>query len=59
MTSIVVTHDLICAEIIADRAIFLREANIAFEGNIEKLINSNDPFLKNFFSHEVISQENK
>jgi phospholipid/cholesterol/gamma-HCH transport system ATP-binding protein len=54
MTSIVVTHDLICAEIIADRAIFLKDAHVAFEGNIDELIKSNDPFLKNFFSHEII-----
>ncbi|MCX6170041.1 MAG: ATP-binding cassette domain-containing protein [Ignavibacteriales bacterium] len=54
MTSIVVTHDLICAEIIADRAIFLKEAHVAYEGNIDELIKSNDPFLKNFFSHEII-----
>jgi phospholipid/cholesterol/gamma-HCH transport system ATP-binding protein len=54
MTSIVVTHDLICAEIIADRAIFLRDAHVAFEGNIDELTKSNDPFLKNFFSHEIL-----
>ena len=50
MTSIVVTHDLICA----DRAIFLRDSKIAFEGKIKELTSSNDPFLKNFFSHELI-----
>jgi phospholipid/cholesterol/gamma-HCH transport system ATP-binding protein len=54
MTSIVVTHDLICAEIIADRAIFLKDAKIAYEGSIKELTNSNDPFLKNFFSHDLI-----
>ncbi len=54
MTSIVVTHDLICAEIIADRAIFLRDAVVAFEGDIKELTKSDDPFLKNFFSHEII-----
>jgi phospholipid/cholesterol/gamma-HCH transport system ATP-binding protein len=54
MTSIVVTHDLICAEIIADRAIFLKDAHVAYEGNIDELIKSKDPFLKNFFSHEII-----
>ena len=54
MTSIVVTHDLICAEIIADRAIFLKDAKIAYEGSIKELTESNDPFLKNFFSHELI-----
>lgn len=54
MTSIVVTHDLICAEIIADRAIFLRDSKIAFEGEIKELTSSNDPFLRNFFSREII-----
>ncbi|MDP3582272.1 MAG: ABC transporter ATP-binding protein [Ignavibacteria bacterium] len=56
MTSIVVTHDLICAEIIADRAIFLREAKIAYEGTITELTNSADPFLRNFFSHELVKE---
>ncbi|MFA3784027.1 ABC transporter ATP-binding protein [Melioribacteraceae bacterium 4301-Me] len=53
MTSIVVTHDLICAEIIADRAIFLKDSILAYEGKINELINSDDPFLKNFFSHRI------
>lgn len=56
MTSIVVTHDLICAEIIADRAIFLRDAKIAYEGTITELTNSADPFLRNFFSHELVKE---
>ncbi len=54
MTSIIVTHDLICAEIIADRAIFLKDAKIAYEGKISDLTKSDDPFLKNFFSNEII-----
>jgi phospholipid/cholesterol/gamma-HCH transport system ATP-binding protein len=54
MTSIVVTHDLICAEIIADRAIFLRDAKIFKEGRIEELTASDDPFLRNFFSSEIV-----
>lgn len=57
MTSIVVTHDLICAEIIADRAIFLREGKIAFEGVIDELTGSEDPFLKNFFSTKLIKDQ--
>lgn len=56
MTSIVVTHDLICAEIIADRAIFLRDAKIAYQGNLTELTNSADPFLRNFFSHELVKE---
>lgn len=56
MTSIVVTHDLICAQIIADRAIFLRDGKVAFEGTIDKLTSSEDNFLRNFFSHEIIHE---
>ncbi|MCU7492014.1 MAG: ABC transporter ATP-binding protein [Ignavibacteria bacterium] len=54
MTSIAVTHDLICANIIADRAIFLKDAVIAYEGTISELTSSQDKFLQNFFSTEVI-----
>jgi len=56
MTSIVVTHDLICAQIIADRAIFLRDGKVAFEGTIDNLTGSEDKFLRNFFSHEIIHE---
>lgn len=54
MTSIIVTHDLICAKIIADRAIFLRNGKIAFQGSIDDLTSSNDQFLQNFFSLEAL-----
>lgn len=54
MTSIVVTHDLLCAKIIADRAIVLNEGKIVKEGSINDLVNSNEPLLKNFFSDEII-----
>jgi phospholipid/cholesterol/gamma-HCH transport system ATP-binding protein len=56
MTSIAVTHDLMCAEIIADRAIFLKDAKIAYEGKLEELTSSSDPFLRNFFSHELVKE---
>ncbi len=56
MTSIVVTHDLICANIIADRAIFLRDSKISYEGSIEELVKSEDKFLRNFFSTEIIKE---
>lgn len=59
MTSIVVTHDLLCAEIIADRAIMLNEGGVKFEGTISELTSSKDPFLRNFFSHEIIEEQNR
>ena len=54
MTSIVVTHDLLCAKIIADRAIVLDHGKVVKEGSINDLITSNEPLLKNFFSDEII-----
>ena len=54
MTSIIVTHDLLCAKIIADRAIVLEEGKIIHSGSIDELVSSSDPFLRNFFSDEVI-----
>ena len=59
MTSIVVTHDLLCAEIIADRAIVLNEGVVQHEGTITELTTSRDPFLRNFFSHEIIEEQNR
>ncbi len=59
MTSIVVTHDLLCAEIIADRAIMLNEGVVQHEGTITELTTSRDPFLRNFFSHEIINEQNR
>lgn len=52
MTSIVVTHDLICAGIIADRAIVLKDGKIEYQGKLQELTNSSDPFLKDFFSFD-------
>lgn len=59
MTSIVVTHDLLCAEIIADRAIVLNEGIVQYEGTINELTLSRDPFLRNFFSHDIIEDQNR
>jgi len=56
MTSVVVTHDLLCAEIIADRAIMLNEGKIIFEGSLEKMTSSNDEFLIKFFKHEILNK---
>ncbi|GIK61524.1 MAG: ATP-binding cassette domain-containing protein [Ignavibacteriota bacterium] len=53
MTSIVVTHDLLCAKIIADRAIVLDSGKIVKEGSISELVNSEEPLLKNFFSDKI------
>lgn len=54
MTSIAVTHDLICAQIIADSVIVLNDGIILFEGDLATLTSMDDPFLKNFFSPEYL-----
>jgi phospholipid/cholesterol/gamma-HCH transport system ATP-binding protein len=54
MTSIAVTHDLVCAQIIADRAIVLNDGLILYEGDLKTLTNIDDPFMKNFFSPEYL-----
>lgn len=59
MTSIIVTHDLLCAEIIADRAIVLNEGIVQHSGTITELTTSSDPFLRNFFSHEIVEDQNR
>ncbi|QQS35161.1 MAG: ATP-binding cassette domain-containing protein [Ignavibacteriales bacterium] len=56
MTSIIVTHDLLAASIIADKAIVLDEGKVKFKGTINDLVASQDPFLKNFFSNEIIEE---
>lgn len=56
MTSIIVTHDLMCAKIISDNAIVLNDGKIIAEGNLSSIENSNDPFLKNFFSYEYFEE---
>lgn len=57
-TSIVVTHDLICAQIIASHAVVLKDGKIRYEGDLDKLTSTDDPFLKDFFSNEIIDVKN-
>lgn len=54
MTSVIVTHDLNCAQIISDRNIFLKDGKIAYQGTITELTNSKDKFLVNFFSTNIV-----
>lgn len=53
ITSVTITHDMICAKIIADRSIFLKDGKIIYEGELNSLFNSKDEFLHNFFSFDV------
>ncbi len=55
-TSIVVTHDILCAKIVSERAVVLKEGKLKYEGSLEHLFNNDDKFLRNFFSDEIIEE---
>ncbi|MFL5764089.1 MAG: ABC transporter ATP-binding protein [Bacteroidia bacterium] len=47
-SSIIITHDLACARLVADRIIMLREGEIFLEGTFEDLEKSDDPWVRSF-----------
>ncbi len=49
ITSVAITHDLLCAEIIADRTHFLSEGKIVQSGSLDDLRHADHPGLRNFF----------
>ncbi len=49
ITSMAITHDLLCAEIVADAAHFLREGEIVTSGSMDELRQSDHPALRDFF----------
>jgi phospholipid/cholesterol/gamma-HCH transport system ATP-binding protein len=56
VTSIVVTHDMISTDHIADRVALLREGRIHFNGTLNQLHSSSDPVITDFIqgrSHEI------
>ena len=59
VTSIIVTHDLLCAQIISDRAVVLKDGKIIYDGGLDYLTTSDDKFLKDFFTNENIYAKNR
>lgn len=49
VSSIVVTHDMICAKIVANSIVVLKEGTYTERGTYEQLENSNDNFVRSFF----------
>jgi phospholipid/cholesterol/gamma-HCH transport system ATP-binding protein len=47
--SIIITHDIACAKIVADRILILHEVKCAVEGTFENLSNSNETWIKSYF----------
>ena len=50
LTSVVVTHDLQCLATMSDRIILLKDGRIHFEGELEALYSSPDPFVQAFIT---------
>ncbi|CAN5695328.1 ABC transporter ATP-binding protein [soil metagenome] len=48
-SSIIITHDIECARMTADRLIMLKDGEVYSEGTIGEFDNSTDPLLKSFF----------
>jgi phospholipid/cholesterol/gamma-HCH transport system ATP-binding protein len=48
ITSIAITHDLLCAEIIADQVFFMHEGRFVAHGTLEELRRSEVPAVRNF-----------
>ncbi len=47
--SIIITHDIACAKIVADRILILHEGKCATEGTFEELVNSKESWIKSYF----------
>jgi len=48
-TSIIITHDMECAEITADRVVVLNEGEFVAEGTLDDIKESKDEFVRSFF----------
>ncbi len=51
-TSIAVTHDMVCARIVADKATILHDGMLEQQGTIESLEGSQDEIVRGFFASE-------
>lgn len=49
-TSVIVTHDLACAKIIADRVVIMNRGTCMAMGSFDELGNSTDEFIRSFFN---------
>lgn len=50
MTAVVVTHDLGALKIVADRALFLQNGGLVFDGDLNELFSSSEPAVVEFLS---------
>jgi phospholipid/cholesterol/gamma-HCH transport system ATP-binding protein len=48
-TSVIITHDLACAKITADRIVIMHDGEYIAEGTYKELESSEDEFVRAFF----------
>ena len=48
-SSVIITHDIPCARITADRILIMSKGEYIAEGSCDELENSEDPFIRSFF----------
>lgn len=51
ISSILITHDMACAKMTADRIVMIKEGKIVAEGTYEELEKSDDEWIRSFFDH--------
>ncbi|MGC4038645.1 MAG: ATP-binding cassette domain-containing protein [Chitinophagaceae bacterium] len=49
-TSLIITHDLLCAAITADRVLIMNEGKYIADGTYGEIEHSGDPFIQSFFN---------
>jgi phospholipid/cholesterol/gamma-HCH transport system ATP-binding protein len=50
ISSLIITHDISCTKMIADRIIILKDGTMVAEGTYEEMIKSEDEWVQSFFS---------
>jgi phospholipid/cholesterol/gamma-HCH transport system ATP-binding protein len=50
ISSLIITHDITCAKMVADRVVMLKEGVIIAEGSYDEMENNNDEWIRSFFS---------
>ena len=50
ISSLIITHDIACAKMVADRVVMLKEGVIIAEGSYDEMENNSDEWIKSFFS---------
>jgi phospholipid/cholesterol/gamma-HCH transport system ATP-binding protein len=48
-SSIIITHDINCVKMVADRIAMIKDGKVYKEGSLEEFVNDQDPYTQSFF----------